>query len=77
MPVLKGKMPWGPGNIAKVGKVISKVPGFKIFTQPQYEGTKVPKPFELVADGEKFWVHPNGTKHMVEYITRDATMACQ
>ena len=42
-------------------------------TQPLYEGTKIPKSFELVADGKKFWVHPNGTKHMVEYITRDAT----
>lgn len=36
-----------------------------------YEGTKIPKSFELTADGEKFWVHPNGTKHMVEYITKD------
>ncbi|WP_245828974.1 hypothetical protein [Salipaludibacillus agaradhaerens] len=42
-------------------------------TQPLYDGTKIPKSFELVVDGEKFWVHPNGTKHMVEYITRDAT----
>nr|WP_258922246.1 LXG domain-containing protein [Heyndrickxia coagulans] len=42
-------------------------------TQPLYEGTKIPKSFELVVDGEKFWVHPNGTKHMVEYITREAT----
>jgi hypothetical protein len=40
-------------------------------TQPMYEGTKIPKSFELTADGEKFWVHPNGTKHMVEYITKD------
>ncbi|MBD3861173.1 ribonuclease YeeF family protein [Bacillus sp. 28A-2] len=42
-------------------------------TQPLYEGTKIPKSFELATAGEKFWVHPNGTKHMVEYITRDAT----
>lgn len=42
-------------------------------TQPFYDGTKIPKSFEIEADGEKFWVHPNGTKHMVEYITRDAT----
>lgn len=40
-------------------------------TQPIYNGTKIPKSFELVASGEKFWVHPNGTKHMVEYITRN------
>jgi len=42
-------------------------------TQPMYEGTKIPKSFEITAEGEKFWVHPNGTKHMVEYITKDAT----
>ncbi len=40
-------------------------------TQPMYDGTKIPKSFELTTSGEKFWVHPNGTKHMVEYITRD------
>ncbi len=40
-------------------------------TQPMYDGTKIPKSFELTASGEKFWVHPNGTKHMVEYITKD------
>ncbi|ATD58132.1 hypothetical protein BTM21_10435 [Clostridium chauvoei] len=40
-------------------------------TQPMYDGTKIPKSFELIVGGEKFWVHPNGTKHMVEYITRD------
>ncbi|WP_339207311.1 T7SS effector LXG polymorphic toxin [Bacillus sp. FSL W8-1143] len=42
-------------------------------TQPLYEGTKIPKSFELATVDGKFWVHPNGTKHMVEYITRDAT----
>ncbi|MBP2021900.1 hypothetical protein J2Z44_001696 [Clostridium punense] len=41
-------------------------------TQPMYEGTKIPKSFEITSGGEKFWVHPNGTKHMVEYITKDA-----
>ncbi|WP_250675736.1 polymorphic toxin-type HINT domain-containing protein [Paraclostridium ghonii] len=40
-------------------------------TQPMYDGTKIPKSFELTAGGETFWVHPNGTKHMVEYITRN------
>ncbi|AKA70504.1 hypothetical protein [Clostridium scatologenes] len=40
-------------------------------TQSMYEGTKIPKSFEITADGERFWVHPNGTKHMVEYITKD------
>ena len=40
-------------------------------TQSMYDGTKIPKSFELTARGQKFWVHPNGTKHMLEYITRD------
>ena len=41
-------------------------------TQPMYDGTKIPKSFELTTStGEKFWVHPNGTKHMVEYIAKD------
>lgn len=59
----------GTGNAFGDGTVWENI---KI-TQPLYEGTKIPKSFELVADGKKFWVHPNGTKHMVEYITRDAT----
>ncbi|MEL3959257.1 pre-toxin TG domain-containing protein [Caldifermentibacillus hisashii] len=60
----------GTGNVLGDGTVWDNI---KI-TQPLYEGTKIPKSFELVADGKKFWVHPNGTKHMVEYITRDATI---
>ncbi|MFD4491462.1 hypothetical protein [Lysinibacillus fusiformis] len=59
----------GTGNVLDDGTVWGNI---KI-TQPFYDGTKIPKSFELAVDGEKFWVHPNGTKHMVEYITRDAT----
>ncbi|MCM0627508.1 hypothetical protein M5J14_23850, partial [Lysinibacillus sp. OL1_EC] len=59
----------GTGNVLDNGTVWGNI---KI-TQPVYDGTKIPKSFELAVDGEKFWVHPNGTKHMVEYITRDAT----
>lgn len=40
-------------------------------TQPLIEGTSVPKSFELNVNGEKFWVNPNGTKHIVEYSTRN------
>ena len=57
------------GNVLDDGTVWGNI---KI-TQPFYEGTKIPRSFELAVDGEKFWVHPNGTKHMLEYITRDAT----
>ncbi|MGN7287483.1 hypothetical protein ACTHP3_21420, partial [Shouchella rhizosphaerae] len=59
----------GKGNVLDNGTAWGNI---KI-TQPFYEGTKIPKSFELAVGGEKFWVHPNGTKHMVEYITRNAT----
>ncbi|MGM0214056.1 hypothetical protein IGI42_001597 [Enterococcus sp. AZ109] len=40
-------------------------------TQPPSEGTTIPKSFEINVNGEKLWVNPNGTKHMVEYSTRN------
>ncbi len=40
-------------------------------TQPPREGTTIPKSFEMSVNGEKLWVNPNGTKHMVEYSTRN------
>ncbi|MBC1522123.1 transposase [Listeria aquatica] len=40
-------------------------------TQPPRAGTTIPKSFEINANGEKLWVNPNGTKHMVEYSTRN------
>jgi len=40
-------------------------------TQGNLEGTYVPKSFELTTDDSKFWVHPNATKHMQEYLTRN------
>ena len=39
-------------------------------TQELNLGTKIPKSFELTVNGEKYWVNPNATKHMVEYSTR-------
>ncbi|WP_260490778.1 hypothetical protein [Listeria innocua] len=36
-------------------------------TQPVVEGTNIPKSFEMTIKGEKIWVNPNATKHMVEY----------
>ena len=41
-------------------------------TQPMREGTEIPKSFNITVDGQEFWVNPNGTKHMYEYITRNA-----
>lgn len=40
-------------------------------TQAVVEGTSIPKSFELNVNGQKFWVNPNGTKHMIEYSTRN------
>src|SRR5579863_190333 len=37
-------------------------------TDPVYPGTKIPKSFELTVGKEKFWVCPNSTEHMLEYI---------
>jgi len=39
-------------------------------TQPNIEGTSIPKSFELNAGGEQYWINPNATKHMAEYSKR-------
>ncbi|MDO4271164.1 MAG: hypothetical protein Q4C72_09625 [Eubacteriales bacterium] len=39
-------------------------------TQPKMAGTGIPKSFELTVDGKRYWVNPNGTKHLAEYTTR-------
>lgn len=36
-------------------------------TQPVYQGTVIPRSFELTAGSTKVWVHGNGTKHLAEY----------
>ena len=43
-------------------------------TQPRREGTQIPLSFNIDIDGQKFWVEPNGTKHMQEYVTRDGNI---
>ena len=40
-------------------------------TQPMIAGTEIPKSFEIKVGNKRFWVHPNGTKHMEEYILRN------
>ena len=35
-------------------------------------GTMIPKSFELAVGVRKFWVHPNATKHMAEFLTNGA-----
>jgi hypothetical protein len=36
-------------------------------TQPVYQGTVIPRSFEMATGAGKFWVHGNGTKHLAEY----------
>ena len=40
-------------------------------TQGVMKGTSIPKSFVLAVDEASFWVHPNATKHMAEYLTRN------
>ncbi|MCU0544292.1 MAG: hypothetical protein MUE44_19295, partial [Oscillatoriaceae cyanobacterium Prado104] len=37
-------------------------------TQPVYERTLIPRSFELTVNGQKFWVSPNATKHLLERV---------
>lgn len=67
------------GTVAKSGKIA----GFfaKLFskeqivwdsikaTQPVWEGTVIPRSFELAAGNVKVWVHGNATEHLAEYAT--------
>jgi RHS repeat-associated protein len=36
-------------------------------TQPVYEGTVIPRSFELTTASGRFWVHGNATEHLAEY----------
>jgi RHS repeat-associated protein len=42
-------------------------------TQPVYQGTAIPKSFEIAVGSQKMWVHPNATEHMFEYVTKNLT----
>ena len=40
-----------------------------IATQPLYEGTTLPRSFEMATENGNIWVHGNATEHMAEYAT--------
>ena len=40
-------------------------------TQKNNNGSNIPKSFELNLGNKKYWVHPNATKHMMEYLNKD------
>jgi hypothetical protein len=39
-------------------------------TQPVYDGTVLPKSFEISVNNQKMWVHGNGTKHIYEELAK-------
>ncbi|MBI9051510.1 MAG: Ig-like domain repeat protein [Anaerolineaceae bacterium] len=39
-------------------------------TQPIYDGTVIPRSFEIVINDQKIWVHGNGTKHIYEEVAK-------
>nr|WP_252863232.1 RHS repeat-associated core domain-containing protein [Paenibacillus riograndensis] len=39
-------------------------------TQPLYEGTQIPKSFEISVGNQKVWVHGNATEHMYEDVAK-------
>ncbi|WBG91738.1 hypothetical protein N5580_04060 [Pantoea piersonii] len=54
-------------EVAKTGTVFDSIKA----TQPAIPGTSIPKSFELNVDDQIFWVNPNATKHMGEFLTRN------
>lgn len=58
----------GVGASAEGGVVAgSGVWGSIKATQPVWEGTVIPRSFEMLAGGRQVWVHPNAPEHMAEY----------
>lgn len=59
----------GLGGASEVGPAAasSGIWGGIRATQPVYEGTVIPRSFEMLAGGNQVWVHPNATEHMAEY----------
>lgn len=67
LAVMGGMLGGGKGG----GKLTSTVWDKVKPTDPSLRGTSIPKSFEISTDGGSFWVHPNATKHMEEFLTRN------
>ena len=39
-------------------------------TDLNYKGTEIPKSFSIKVNGKNYWVHPNATEHMQEYVNK-------
>jgi RHS repeat-associated protein len=61
----------GPGASLQAAEATGTVWDAIKVTQAAKPGTTIPHSFELATSGGRFWVHPNATKHMVEYVTRN------
>lgn len=67
------KFLWG-GKAAAAGKTTVTVWDSIKVTQAAVAGTNIPKSFVLnglKAGGHELWVHPNATKHMVDYMLKN------
>ena len=42
-------------------------------TQPNYPETEIPRSFVIRTNGKTLWVHGNATKHMAEYLIKQAS----
>jgi len=82
-PGLSRDVPKQPTRAAENSNVATEAPrpSTQPGTRPVWEhikptdapipGTSIPKSFELATSEGRFWVHPNATKHMGEYLTRN------
>ncbi len=67
--VVTGALASGASAASAAGKT-GTVWGAIKATQPNRAGTMIPRSFEIGVDAARFWVHPNATKHMAEYVLR-------
>jgi len=60
---LVGGLRAGAATVVRTGTVWDSIAA----TQPVYEGSVIPRSFELSTDNGRFWVHGNATEHLYEY----------
>ena len=72
MPALSGSRTAAAATAISPDAPLSRTPTFTapefvVPTQAPYEGTIIPRSFELRGSTGSVWVHPNATKHLAEY----------
>jgi hypothetical protein len=63
---------------SRVQAAVGETPGGTVWdritpTQPVYEGSPIPRSFELTTESGRIWVHPNASKHIVERYWANVT----